>query len=100
MSEELFKGSFAVQSHKTANIEWVPDPIDGRRLAQHRTLAAVQHAPDDLVPRVVIRFVQVKTGEAARPLLIFCICRHREAHAIEELQTFAQMHPVRLDAKI
>ena len=49
VGEELLEGRFAVQRVETLDIERIAHPVDGRRLPQHRSPAAVLHAADDLV---------------------------------------------------
>ena len=101
VGEELLECRFAVQGIESLDVERVADPIERRGFSEHRPAAAVLHAADDFVDRVVVRrfgiLAHVEPGESPRPLLVFRIGRDRQTHAVEELQPFAVVHPVGLD---
>ena len=101
VGQELLERRFAVQGIESFDVKRVADPIEGRGLPEHRPAAAVLHAADDFVYRVIVRgfgiLAHVEPGESTGPFLVFRIRRDRETHAVEELQPFAMVHPVGLD---
>ncbi len=102
--QELVEVALAVQRVEAAHVERLADPFHRRRLPQQRSLAAVHHAADDVVLRIVVRRVgvlaHVEAGEAPHALEIFRIGRHRQGHPVEELKPFAVMLPVRQGAEL
>ena len=101
VGQELFERRLAVQRVESFDVERVADPIESRGFSEHRPAAAVLHAADDFVYRVVVRgfgiLGHVEPGESPGAFLVFRIRRNRETHAIEKLQPFAMVHPVGLD---
>ena len=90
MRQELRERRLTVLGVEPAHVERIADPIERRRLPQHRPATAVLHAADDLALRVVVRRVwilgHVEPGEPARARLIGRILRDRQPHPIEQLQ--------------
>ncbi len=80
------------------DLDRVAGPIDGGGLAQERAAAAVEHAADDLVVRIVVRgvgiFVEVKAGEAADAGLVGFVVGIRKALQVEDGEPFAVVQPV------
>ena len=104
VGEELFERRLAVLRFERLDVERIAHPVERRRFSKHRPAAAVLHAADDLVRGIVVgRFrvlAHVEAGESARALLIFGVGRNRQAHAVEELQPFAVVHPVGLNDEL
>ncbi len=82
------------------DVERIANPIERCGFSQHRPAAAVLHAADDLVFRIVVGRVgilgHVEPGEAARARPIGRILRDRHPHPVEQLQTLAVVHPIGL----
>ena len=102
--QELLERRLAVQRVEPLDVERIADPVERRRLPQHRPAAAVLHAADDLVGRIVVGrlgiLAHVEAGEPPGALLVLRVHRDRQAHAVEELQTLAVVHPVGLDDEL
>ena len=104
VGEELLERRFTVQGVETLDVEWIADPIERGRLSKHRPAAAVLHAADDLVHRIVVGSLRilahVEARKPPRARLVLLIHRDRQAHAVEELQPFAVVHPIGLDDEL
>ena len=102
--EELLIRALAVERDETGCVERVADPVERRGLAQQGAAAAVDHRADQLLVGIVVRrvrvFTHVETGEPACALAIGWQRGHRQRHAVEELQSFAVMHPVGLRGEL
>ena len=78
--DELVEVTFAMERVEPSHVERLANPLDRRRLAEQGPLAAVHHAADDVVLRVVVRglgiLTHVEAGKPAHALEIFRIGRH------------------------
>ena len=54
-AQDALERRFAVQGIESFDVKRVADPIESRSLSEHRPAAAVLHAADDLVHRVIVR---------------------------------------------
>ncbi len=82
----------------------VAGPVEGRRLAQQRPAAAVEHAADDLVLGIVVGragvFVHVEAGVAADPLAEGAVVGIGQPLQVEDGQPFAVVQPVEHDGEL
>ena len=96
--QRLFVGAFAVLHEEVGRVEPVAGPVQGRGRTQHRTLAAGDHAADDLQLGIVVRdrlvLAGVEAREALHPVAVLGVIGIRQRQQVEHRQPFGQVLPV------
>src|SRR6516162_5879818 len=104
MRNHFVETAFVMTEREVSNIEWITHPVDRGCLPQHRAATAVDQAANELVLWIIVRcfriFAHVESGKSTCTFDVPGVVRNRKTHAIEDSQSFAVMHPVRLSAEL